>query len=445
MSQKGFSAIIFILGVLLVSGLIVVGAFYLKNKILQQPSSNLSQKEMAYISDNETTKWSANNTNQNIMLIYKQQSYGVEKEGWGEEKYIVSDLNHSSVKYISKNQVPDFISPSTKYLARVVKKGIEVAKSSDFNYTKVIDDSDKVDDVAKSEFYTIVDDFFWSKEEDKVVYEARYQKMIDDGLETGDRKFYTEVQFFTADIDGGNKQMIAKIPDYTGGKLMGYDFDKQQILVTKNDAVAQTQTLIRLDVKDNRREELLTIPMYKMSITPDLTKVYYYQDKKTIAETDLITKENKILIAGDDPRIGFKADSLNFTLSPNGDYLIMGASDFSKKSKRFVFNLKDNSVMDVLDNPLFLDYSIGDIVYLGYEVNAFSPDQNYIMMTKYHKDINADKSGKTLDLVLGSTEICLVEVNSKKIIPFFNCNIENKADPAQQFGQDLTPLGWLMN
>ena len=228
-SQKGFSTIILILGVVLISGLIIGGSFYIKSSVLPKQAiiqkGNLPTQEVQKI---------------NKLLLFYDQGTSLGKD---KVKYFKSDISgNEKVELDLKYEESTFIGPflDGRFLGKTVSfKSLEIAESKNPNSFKQI---------AQTSNSNSILNFITSSEKGKIAYLEFERDMLS-------RKYKSKV--FTVNIDGTNTQLVRTINEHVS--VLDVDWKEKKlfgIIQTPNENGSDSKKLVSVSLESGEIDTL---------------------------------------------------------------------------------------------------------------------------------------------------------------------------------------------
>ena len=354
-----------------------------------------------------------------LSVVYGYQSYSTKTQSWSDSRAFIADLTNTQKIQINPETFANVISPTGKRFLRVAKKTIEAGVGKDpTSFKKIVDVSNRND---------ILDlgGVVWSGDESQLAYQLFILKS-GGGAET---------QYYTVNFDGVTLQMVGNIPDYSGGHFLGYDFDRKKVYATMNNIKEGQETLIALDTQTNSLENILVLPIdTDILLTRNYEKAYYSDSNGKLTELNLVNKERKMLtqVPYLRPRV---------RISPDNKLLFITSSlPSGEGGNKFILNLENGSIDTSLEDPKYRELSL----YPGY---SFSPDSRYVFLFSRKRTIPSDDPKRFIsgENSFYSGRYCIWDIINKKIIPFFNCNLETGKFTDEIINEDIGFRGWLQN
>lgn len=376
-NEKGFGQIVlFILGITVIAGGIIGGAYYIKKinptyDLLNKSSSDRQIDETTTLNTTINPQYQTNF----ILYNYRQNDYKTGKSTDRLFKSSIDGTNNTDLQLDYKDSqsnslIYNYQSPkNSNFLIRSHSKRIDVASFEQVDNFKTVVQAESEDELLTKPIF--------SEDGSKFAYQRRKLSLVNNQSNT---------DIYIASIDGSQNKLVKSISSQSGIGIVKLNLRDERIyfLSTKDNNISVDLNF--LDLKKGNSETLITglkiSPPSSLTSSTDFSRVFFIEDEKRIVEFDISNKNKKILYEKlqNDPNAHI-IFSPTLMLAQNKGLLYFSQSS-SSGTNSYSINLTDGQL-----TPLFRNTK-----YKGSIPLYMSPDERYIWFSSIPQ-LKPDASG----------------------------------------------------
>lgn len=432
LNQKGFGSIVFILGVIIASGLIIGISFYIKNYTnliksadRSQPVNNTSQSKNQEVIPINRGK---------LSILY---AYSYRQSGKDIEQTLKSDLDgvnktEVNIGYDYSKGIRFLNSKDGKYLLRYDNRKLDIASSSDLSFKTLV----QVD--GKNEVLNYFN-VLWSEDNSRIMY------VINKNLDPS-KLFGGQVQtgIYFINKDGTDKKPVKSSIDPKNVAILGFNLKKNELYwLESNGSFTNPKNFSIVSLTDgsikDKKTDLNPDAIYSVEHSPDFENLYYIptdaEGKDKIIKYSVKDSSKSTLYQI--PHIDSQYTALKsyiggiMGISPDGQYLVF--TEAQTPTDQAFFHKEIVNKINLQNNQLDV---LNDVCLKNASDYHFSPDGNYLW---YSAQCLSDPDKDSFAI-----HHYLIDLSTKKSVEIFKDRSGDHSNPESKSFEAVKFISWIV-